>query len=607
MNTPSVTAVTTNAAPANQAASATSRTPASAGDQPSLTGDDRLPAAVPRSAPVGGTRRKSVTPMSPKVLILTSEKRKLSTLSPFQRKEGCDRFGKVVRCDKLRDGGIEVEFANSEDAERALTASHFSFTARSESGRREVRLPINVEPHRSKNSSKGVIHCIDLDDVSDEDIAEGLADAGVIGARRIMSRKRGMLVPTRNIVLHFNQLELPREVTVGYVRVKVRPYVPSPMRCFRCLRFGHTRERCRNQPACGKCTSSKHTGDSCTSETLKCVNCAADQSPHSAFDPNCPAYLAEKEIIGIKVTQRLSFREARDLYMASHPKKSYATAVKDTRPSQPENRSSQPSLAQLAALLQAFGLRPSAGSGILSSVMMESSTPHTRAVSMATAGTQTSPTAPVDEPQTESEWTQVGVRRSSGSSGTRCARAENVTAPTQSPPVPPRPAVQKEQEMSQRATKERRLSDSGRTRLVDAGRSTGAGTVPRSTGRRNPETSSGARSSPMGPPPPPPPPPRRPPAEPPAPPVTVAPEPRPLSETPPSAPIDSEPPAAPGRPKKRSLPWDGSPTDRGSPQTRNRFQPGATGRAHSADGRLRQGHPRVSYGHDATSGEEERF
>ena len=101
-------------------------------------------------------------------------------------------------------------------------------------------------------------------------------------------------MPTRNIILHFNQVDLPKEVSVGYVKVKVRPFVPSPMRCFRCLRFGHTRERCRNQPACGKCSSRDHSSDSCTAETLRCVNCDRDQSPHSAFDPSCPAYLAEK-------------------------------------------------------------------------------------------------------------------------------------------------------------------------------------------------------------------------------------------------------------------------------------------------------------------------
>ena len=39
------------------------------------------------------------------------------------------------------------------------------------------------------------------------------------------------MIPTDNIILTFDSTELPAYVTVGYVRVKVRPYVPNPMRC----------------------------------------------------------------------------------------------------------------------------------------------------------------------------------------------------------------------------------------------------------------------------------------------------------------------------------------------------------------------------------------
>ena len=210
-----------------------------------------------------------------------------------------------------------------------------------------------------------------------------------------------------------------------------------------------------------------------------------------------------------------------------------------------------------------------------------------------------------DESESEGEWTVVRSRRSPGSSGTRPAQAKTVTASTQSPPVPPR---QVGQEASRRTEGERLARDSGRARPAEAGRGVGTGTVPGSTGVRDPETSSGAGTSRMGPPPPlPPPPPRRPPGRPPVPPATEVPESRSSLEAPPSTPRDAQPSAAPGRPAKRSLPWSGSPTDRESPKTRHKFRPGSTGRAHSADGRLRQGHPRVSFGEHANSGEEEKF
>ena len=263
---------------------------------------------------VGGAR--------PKVLIFTSDERKLASLSPFQRREGCDRFGKIARCEKLRDGGIEVEFVDDREAERALKATHFTYTDKDQQGRKEVNLSVSVSPHRTKNSSRGVIFCDDLEGMQNDEIAEGLSQFGVSAARRIYAKRSGALAPTHSIILTFNSLELPREVMIGYLSVKVRPYVPSPMRCFQCLRFGHTRDSCRNRPACGRCAATDHSSAECSSSELRCVNCDDSQTPHSSFDGRCPAFQREKEIMSLKVTERLSFRQARDRFAALHPKRS---------------------------------------------------------------------------------------------------------------------------------------------------------------------------------------------------------------------------------------------------------------------------------------------
>ncbi|KAF0307984.1 Nucleic-acid-binding protein from mobile element jockey [Amphibalanus amphitrite] len=135
--------------------------------------------------------------------------------------------------------------------------------------------------------------------------------------------KRGT-VSTNNIILTFDSTDLPSEIRVGYVKVRVRPFVPAPMRCFRCQRFGHTKDNCRGRPTCSKCASQDHTDETCDSETPRCVNCGEGQTPHSAYDRSCPAYVKEKEIMTIKATRNLSFKEAREVYNQSHPKTSYA-------------------------------------------------------------------------------------------------------------------------------------------------------------------------------------------------------------------------------------------------------------------------------------------
>ena len=115
-----------------------------------------------------------------------------------------------------------MEFERCEDAARAMNANRSVFSKRDSSGRKDVSLPMTVETHRTKNFSRGVIFCMDLEGVSDGEIEEGLAGFGVIAARRIRTRRGRELVPTHSVILTFNSTDLPREVKVGYLSVKVR-------------------------------------------------------------------------------------------------------------------------------------------------------------------------------------------------------------------------------------------------------------------------------------------------------------------------------------------------------------------------------------------------
>ena len=415
--------------------------------------------------------RDMVNPSTPRVLIFTSDSKKLSSLSPFQRKEGCDRFGSVSRCDKLRDGEIEVEFTNDKDAKQAMSATEFIFTVKDGNSRRQVRVPMSVSAHRTKNASRGVIYCEDLEDVSDDDIADGLAAFGVASARRIKSRKNGVLVPTQSIVLTFDQVELPQEIPVGYVKVKVRQYIPSPMRCLRCLRFGHTKLHCKNRPTCSKCAASDHTGDDCTAEPRKCVNCGEDQTPHNAFDPKCPALLREKDIVAIKYTEKVSFREARERYNTTHPRRSYASVAKGAQPTRPESGPQHGNISQLISLLRSFGLTLT-GPGVPPGPAAH--TPQPPAVANPTAETQTSPTrsGEVHRSDPGGGWTLVQGRRGSGQSRTATPRPGSATPPVRSPINPSEPAGTAVMEALRRGEEERRAREAKRARLAERARET---------------------------------------------------------------------------------------------------------------------------------------
>ena len=82
-------------------------------------------------------------------------------------------------------------------------------------GKWDVSLPITVAPHRTKNFSRSVISCYELQDTTEEEIVDGLSSSGVTEAKRILTRRRGDTFPTNTIILTFDRTELPSEVIVG--------------------------------------------------------------------------------------------------------------------------------------------------------------------------------------------------------------------------------------------------------------------------------------------------------------------------------------------------------------------------------------------------------
>ena len=556
--------------------------PPSPQSNPSASADSRPLASA------GGRTSHEKVPRNPKILILRSSDKQLGALSPFQRKDGCDRLGKILRCDRMRDGALEVEFEKSEEAAKALSATRFVYTEGRASGRKLVSVPLSVEPHRSKNSSRGVINCFDLRDVSNDDIADGLADFGVTAAHRILAR-RGT-VPTNNIILTFDSTDMPSEVRVGYVRVRVRPYVPAPMRCFRCQRFGHTKDNCRGKPVCSKCASQDHTDDTCSSETPRCVNCGEGQTPHSAYDRSCPTYVKEKEINTIKATRNLSFKEAREVYNQTHPKTSYAQKVRVTN----STDASQMSVAQLVQLLKRFGLTVVATDGSADPPAPRAPPSDTEQAAQESVWGPPSP-APA---ASGDEWTVVQRRQ-----GGRRPPAQG-----KAPPTPPRPRPSTAvQEALRRGEEERRAREARRARLVQkaleakeaSSADSASGSANAAVAADTPETPEAGTRPIMGPPPPPPPPQRRPPPPLPETPVSRT---QAAASTSPSG--RQQPSAAPGRLAKRQTPPSWSPSEGDAPRAKKPQQGSSHARSASAEGRLHRegsGHPRIRYGGSASS------
>ncbi|KAM7304276.1 uncharacterized protein ISCGN_014176 [Ixodes scapularis] len=153
---------------------------------------------------------------------------------------------------------------------------------------------------------------------------------GVIGAnysaKKMASDDLLVEVNTKqqsDALLKLNLVSDYKTVKAGYLQCRVRPYVPNPQRCFECQRFGHGSRNCRGRDTCAKFSSKEHVADACDNEP-HCANCGGN---HPAYSRSCPVWKDEKEVITLKVTENITYTEAKKRF-AFVKKGSYAEAVR---------------------------------------------------------------------------------------------------------------------------------------------------------------------------------------------------------------------------------------------------------------------------------------
>ncbi|KAM7292150.1 hypothetical protein ISCGN_025396 [Ixodes scapularis] len=249
----------------------------------------------------------------PKFLVLHSEAEKpLAKLSPFLVSKVLEGVvGTNFNAKKMASGDLLVEINTKQQSDALLALNSVS------------DYKVSVTPHRKLNTIQGVISENDLLETSQEELVEGLVSQGVVGARRITLRRDGVERKTRHIILTFDSTTLPETVKAGYLQCRVRPYVPNPQRCFKCQRFGHGSRNCRGRNTCAKCSSKEHATDACDNEP-HCANCSGN---HPAYSRSCPMWKDEKEVLKLKVTENISYVEAKKRF-AFVSKGSYAEAVR---------------------------------------------------------------------------------------------------------------------------------------------------------------------------------------------------------------------------------------------------------------------------------------
>ena len=220
--------------------------------------------------------------------------------------QGVSRF--ITKANRQRDGTILVECPTKNVSDRLLRCSELA------------GYDVSVSEHRALNTSKGVVRCPEWRDVTELDLKEGLKSSGVSKVERLRVKRNGVLKDTNTFFITFLTAECPQRIKLGMFSVRVSEYVPSPLRCFKCQKFGHTSARCRGTETCRHCGRERHEGN--CSETPRCVNCEGNHGPSS---PDCPVFKTEKAVREVMVRNKLSYRDAKQKVHINSP----AGAMKD--------------------------------------------------------------------------------------------------------------------------------------------------------------------------------------------------------------------------------------------------------------------------------------
>ncbi|GFV70213.1 uncharacterized protein TNCV_2553571 [Trichonephila clavipes] len=225
----------------------------------------------PHDAHVNRTLNIDKISLSARFLLLSLEHNEMGKKSPFFNTKALVGIGGEPKSVKrLRSGDLLLETNSALQTKSFLLAKTF------------LDSPVNIIPHKSLNTSRGVISEPDLLTTPEAEILDGFSDQGVIQVRRITIKKDTAVIPTQHIKT-FSSPTIPHTIKAGYLNCKIRPYIPNPLRCFKCQSL---------EP--------------------KCFNCSES---HQSDSKLCSKWKLEKKIQEIKTSKNISYPEARKLIL----------------------------------------------------------------------------------------------------------------------------------------------------------------------------------------------------------------------------------------------------------------------------------------------------
>lgn len=209
-----------------------------------------------------------------------------------------DVCGAVEHIQHLKSGGLFITCKTFDQVKLLISTHHFPFI--------NNKIPVKITIALLNQTVSGKIYAPEIQEEPIDTLLTLLQPTGVVAVRRLFSDPNRSHIPL--FVITFIGNTCPSSLKIGYSSYKVDTYIPSPIRCYKCCRWGHASYACHSTTVCSQCGSKSHIKATCNASLPKCVNC---KGGHESFSKECPVFQQEQDICRLKVLQNISFPEAR--------------------------------------------------------------------------------------------------------------------------------------------------------------------------------------------------------------------------------------------------------------------------------------------------------
>ncbi|GAB0086572.1 hypothetical protein DMENIID0001_006620 [Sergentomyia squamirostris] len=259
-------------------------------------------------------------PDFPRFLVIErTDEGSLKSVSVFKVKREIHKLvGNVKKIQPLNDGKILlIEILQEAQAETILKMTSLA-------GKQ-----VKVSWHEKMNKSKGVVACYGWTHIPSDELKEELKAFNISDVMAIKKKaEAGSMIDTGTFIVTFDSPNIPKEIDAWYYPLKVKLFIPNPMRCFKCQKYGHFGDKCRiRQKMCGLCLHDEHEGE-CVHPHY-CANCGS--SDHLSWSRKCEVFKQEFEIMKLKVSKKMSYFAAKQEFEAGRTAdESFASVVAKT-------------------------------------------------------------------------------------------------------------------------------------------------------------------------------------------------------------------------------------------------------------------------------------